>query len=77
MNAPKVRKVCEACGSERVFIDATAEWNVELQAFVLCGVHDHTTCDDCNDDCNVIDKPIKQRRATQRDAAPSAQDASG
>ena len=44
MPGPKVRMVCERCGSEEVLRDAWAEWDVDGQEWVLQNVFDHSVC---------------------------------
>jgi hypothetical protein len=39
---------CKHCGSRNVFRDATAQWNVSAQAWVMVDVHDHADCGDCD-----------------------------
>lgn len=38
---------CAECGSNQISVDATAQWDVEEQDWVLCGTCDHTVCEDC------------------------------
>jgi hypothetical protein len=69
---PKVRKVCGTCGSENVLRDAFAEWDFAAQEWTLQNVFDDAVCEDCDGETDIEDEEV-----TQRDAAPSAQDASG
>lgn len=45
---------CRRCGSEDVLIDASARWDAVGQAWVLCSVQDHETCEMCGRDGNAI-----------------------
>jgi len=38
---------CSHCGSRDVQRDAAAEWDVDLQEWVLVAVYDSATCDQC------------------------------
>lgn len=60
--APKIKMVCEDCGSENVMIDAWAVWDVDLQEWVLGPTFDHSHCDDCEGDAHIAEVPIKARR---------------
>jgi hypothetical protein len=53
----KITYVCSECGSDNVSCDATAEWDVETQAWVLRGTFQNTDCDDCGGETSLIEKP--------------------
>jgi hypothetical protein len=55
---PKVRMVCEHCGSEHVTRDAWAEWNVETQDWQLGAVFDYAYCHRCQGDAHIEERPI-------------------
>lgn len=46
LSAKPIEPRCAECGSNRISIDATAQWDVEKQDWVLCGTCDHTVCED-------------------------------
>jgi hypothetical protein len=43
----KMVLLCPACRSSNVVVDANATWDANAQTFVLAGVMDHMTCEDC------------------------------
>jgi len=45
---PKIDIVCHTCGSNKVIIDAYAEWFVESQDWELCSTYDEAYCTICN-----------------------------
>lgn len=45
---------CRSCGSTHVTRDAWAEWDTDLQEWVLGAVYDHAYCHDCDDDTRLI-----------------------
>ena len=45
---PKIDYYCKHCGSRNVFRDATAQWDVSAQAWVMVDVTDHADCGDCD-----------------------------
>jgi len=45
---PKIDIVCHTCGSNKVIIDAYAEWCVESQDWELCSTYDEAYCTTCN-----------------------------
>jgi hypothetical protein len=51
-----VCKVCKTCGSEDVWIDANAEWDVEEQCWDLKSTFDAAWCDTCGGETTIIDK---------------------
>jgi hypothetical protein len=55
MNKVKNVKVCNSCGSENVWSDASAAWDSELQEWVLLNVFDNEWCDDCDGECKIVD----------------------
>jgi hypothetical protein len=54
----KTKKVCPDCGSDRVWINARADWNVEAQEWQLLDTHeeDGPFCEDCEE---TIGAPLK------------------
>lgn len=56
--APKVRQVCSYCGSEDVYLDATAAWDVERQEWVLAYVYDDAICVACNGETSLSGRPV-------------------
>ena len=56
----KIEKVCETCGSEEVFIDAYADWDVDTQSWELCATYDESWCAVCDSGTNIIDQEIKE-----------------
>ncbi|WP_305097880.1 hypothetical protein [Croceibacterium aestuarii] len=55
---PKVRMVCEDCGSEEVTRDAWAEWNVDMQHWQLGAVFDYAYCHRCQANAHIEERPI-------------------
>lgn len=49
-------RVCETCGSENVWKDATACWSPEIQEYELRQIFDEEWCDDCDSKTNIIEK---------------------
>ena len=39
--------VCDECGSENIYKDATATWSVAHQRMVLASTQDNGWCEDC------------------------------
>ncbi len=55
----RVRLRCPECGSEYVFRDASAMWDVTIQEWVLAGTQDDMTCSDCGaDEIKLLDEEI-------------------
>ena len=52
----KIKKVCEKCGSEDVWIDAAAEWDTYNQSWMLGNKWDYSYCADCDAETNIIDQ---------------------
>lgn len=46
--------VCPECGSANVRMDASVEWSVALQQWVLCDNLDFKECGDCGDELDVF-----------------------
>ena len=57
---PKVRMVCEDCGSEEVTRDAWAQWNVETQDWELGAVFDYAYCHRCQREAHIEEVPLKE-----------------
>lgn len=50
--APRIPR-CPTCGSSRLSFDATAEWDVADQCFVLVTEYDEATCEECGETTSV------------------------
>lgn len=57
--APKVKLVCDKCGSTEISRDASAQWNEDTQDWELCGLQDNMTCETCGNDGNYIVKEVE------------------
>lgn len=57
---PRVRKICETCGSTEVVRDAWAEWDEDDQQWVLQNVFDDAYCETCEGSATIIDEPIEE-----------------
>ena len=44
----RIKKVCEKCGSEYVWVDAAAEWDTDTQSWELGNMWDYSHCGDCD-----------------------------
>jgi hypothetical protein len=55
----KIKHVCEKCGSEEVFVDAYAEWDVDTQSWELVNLR-CDWCVDCDGETNIIEQEIKE-----------------
>jgi hypothetical protein len=42
-----VQPLCRKCGCENLARDATARWDIALQDWMITGLFDATSCDDC------------------------------
>lgn len=58
----KVKKVCSACGSERIVRDAWVEWDEENQSWWndVNNIFDYMFCLDCEEETNCTDKPLEE-----------------
>ena len=54
---PKVRMVCETCGSEDVSRDAWSDWDVQTQDWVLRTVFDYGHCHACDGETRIEEVP--------------------
>ena len=54
----KLKKCCNACGSENVVRDAWAEWDTETQRWALATTFDAAFCEDCDGETRIVDKPL-------------------
>lgn len=72
MTKPNIEKVCEICSSDRVHVDAYAEWNIDTQAWELASLFDHSWCYDCDTETDIIDKPADQMTEQQYEMHASA-----
>jgi hypothetical protein len=59
----KITKVCETCGSQDVFIDAYAEWDVDTQSWELCATYDASWCAVCDADTYIINREVEETSA--------------
>jgi len=59
MPATKYNKVCSQCGSDDVFLDASAKWDIHTQQWVLDEVTEPTSensfCNECSDSTTLHD----------------------
>jgi len=54
----KVTKHCHSCGSQDVWRDASATWDVDAQQWELNNVYDALFCEECEETTNtIVDKP--------------------
>lgn len=51
---PKLRMVCETCGSEDVSHDAWGDWDVEEQNWVLRTMFDYAHCHACDGETRIL-----------------------
>lgn len=58
---------CATCGSEDVHRDAFASWNPETQEWELAAVYDSATCQTCDNDTTLTERPL--RPETSREVA--------
>jgi hypothetical protein len=59
----KITKTCSTCGSEDVFVDASAVWDGLQQQWELEDSHvdeSQAFCRDCNDSCTLKDEVLKE-----------------
>ena len=54
---PKLRMVCEKCGSTHVTRDAWAEWDEEAQGWRLGAVFDFAYCHRCQRSARLEKRP--------------------
>jgi hypothetical protein len=54
---------CDYCGSENIYSDASAYWDVAAQDWVLSDVNDYTGCSECGDECSIDEIEITQMEA--------------
>ena len=54
---PKLRMVCETCGSDDVSRDAWSDWDVAAQAWVLRTVFDYAHCHACDAETRIEEIP--------------------
>lgn len=55
---PKLRMVCEACGSTHVTHDAWAEWDEAQQAWTLGAMYDYAFCHRCQKETHIEEQPL-------------------
>jgi hypothetical protein len=62
----KVRMVCSQCGSEDVFADAYAGWNVGSQAWEIVETFAKGAyCNKCEGETRIKDRSIRSKRPPQ------------
>jgi hypothetical protein len=55
----KVRMVCSHCGSEDVFTDAYARWDVKSQAWEIAQTFDKGAyCNHCDGETRIEERPL-------------------
>ena len=59
----KIKKVCEKCGSEDVWVDAAAEWDTDTQSWELGNMWYYSHCGDCDADTYIINREVKETSA--------------
>ena len=62
---PKIKIVCAHCGSEEVFRDAWAEWDIANQEWVLQNVFDAGYCNNCEGEASLDEEEIEVEDAFQ------------
>ena len=55
---PKLRMVCDTCGSTLVTRDAWAEWDEDQQDWVLGAIYDYAFCHTCQKDAHIEEQPL-------------------
>lgn len=58
----KVAKVCDGCGSDDVYFDASAYWNREKQEFEFELTHEREYCSVCHSETRTLDVPWTRER---------------
>ena len=62
----RITKVCETCGSDNVYVEAYARWNVDAQSWALATKFDNYYCGDCDDETycdtetDIVDQEVKE-----------------
>lgn len=63
MPRPKVKMVCERCGSQEVVADAYAVWDVESQSWELQSTFDKGSyCSNCDGECRIKSVTITENQ---------------
>lgn len=57
-DSKRVTYLCEKCGSSKVVSDATAEWDVHQQNWIVVGHYDSSECLDCECETDLIEVEI-------------------
>ncbi len=57
-NEPRVRIVCETCGSTDVSRDAWGDWDANSQQWVLRCVFDYAHCHACDGETRLAEVPL-------------------
>lgn len=60
----RINKVCGHCGSADVWTDANAEWNPDLQDWVLLNVFDNAYCEECSEETSLTNVPLNAAERT-------------
>ena len=47
------KPVCSHCGSDEVYRDACAAWNIETQQWELVTVYDNADCEQCQSETSL------------------------
>jgi len=58
MRQARVEKVCETCGTDRVVVDAHAEWDVDAQRWELAHTYEYSFCKDCDGETTIVERPL-------------------
>lgn len=62
----KIKYACQTCGSENVAFDATAKWDVEMQAYVVSTLYDDCFCS--SDTCQGEERRVQEYDAETGEA---------
>lgn len=49
------KPVCRYCGSDDVYADATARWDIDTQDWAVMDVHESGLCGDCGEQNKFFD----------------------
>ena len=61
--------VCDRCGADNIYADATAQWSPERGRYELASTFEQHACNECGADCDAIRKGQVQYRVTMRNGA--------
>ena len=76
----RIQKYCKRCGSTDIVTDADANWDIELQRWVLDDQpsENNNFCRDCGGECSILSQPQPPSvRSEWRMACPSCGDDDG